>query len=95
MQLAPFYQTLTEYPDLGLGTSDPLTFDDACDHYAELMAEGYETRVFRMEPPIGTACGMMVEITLYAAREVAKRIHQRRPYDELPEWLAVTLGEAA
>lgn len=69
MKLEPFYMTISVQPG-GLTTSDPMTFREACDHLAECMAVGRECDVFLCEPPEGRSCGMMVDVTDRAERQV-------------------------
>ena len=86
MHLQPYYIAITEFPDFGLGHScDPATFEDACDAYAEKMAEGFETMVFRVEPPRGVAAGAMIDVTTDAAARVRQWHMQRR--QDFPAWL--------
>ena len=88
MILQPHYTTLTDFAELGLAyTCDPSNFDDACDAFAEQMSEGRETVVFRMEPPVDTKAGAMIDVTDDAIARVKTRILSRAGYPDLPEWL--------
>lgn len=68
---APFYQTIADYGNLGRGNvSDPTNYEDACDALAECITEGREAVVFRCDPPVGDAAGMMTDVTEEATATV-------------------------
>ena len=86
MNIAPYYVTIADFADLGIGHAcDPASFDDACDAYAGNKEHGIDCAVFRVEPPKGTAAGAMIDVTDDAIRCICKRFRQRS--QEFPEWL--------
>lgn len=70
MKLTPFYMTLKDCGRHGIGSSDPLEWREACDDLAEAMVEGRECTVFYCQPATETSCGMMVDVTNAAERQV-------------------------
>lgn len=89
MNVPSYYVTLAEYPGLGLGNAcDPTDFDGACDAYAEARNEGKEAVVFRYDPPVGSKCGAMIDVTADAHQRIASRLRQRQ-YQDFPDWLLV------
>ena len=94
MQTTPALQTLASlshyvtYTDfgghIGLGHAcDPTDFDGAVDAFADQMDEGNESRVYRIE----AGAGRMVDVTLDAMRRVRRRLLDRSPLYEMPEWM--------
>jgi hypothetical protein len=87
MNIAPYYVAISDFGQLGLGHAcDPTDFDGACDAFAEKMDAGYETQVFRVDPPKGTAAGAMIDVTDDALHRIAVRLRQRG-HDDWPVWL--------
>jgi hypothetical protein len=92
MQIPTHYVTLTDYPRLGLGHAcDPGSFDTAVAEYEESMAQGYETGVFRVDPPEGGNAGMFIDVTEDATDYIARRL--RASGQELPDWLLDKMDE--
>ena len=89
MKLTTHYMTYTDFPRLGIGTSDPLDFDGAVDLFAENMEDGDESIVFRVEPSAKGKAGMMIDVTEDALACVAKRLRIRN--QDMPQWLVEAL----
>jgi hypothetical protein len=86
MKLHSYYVTLVDFEDMGLGHGcDPSSFDDAVDAYAEHRSNGLTACVMRYDPPIGGACGVMVDVTPDADEAVRRRYRARRQY-QMPDW---------
>ena len=91
MKLPPtYYQVIADFgTGFGIGNAgDPtISFDDACDTYADQMERFHDSVVFRVEPPNGTDAGCMIDVTDDANLRIAARIRARPGYPEMPEWL--------
>lgn len=84
--IQPYYVTLCEFGDLGIGHAcDPASFDEACDAYADEKAQGRDAGVFRIDPPHDGKAGMIVDETENAANRIRTRYRLRNA--DLPEWL--------
>ena len=83
MKLEQFYMTIKVCGRHGLGTSDVLDWREACDDLAEAMVEGRECAVYLMDPPVGRSCGMMVDVTEKAERQVREWLEGR--HTDAPE----------
>jgi len=92
LRIPTYYVTLTDYPRLGVGhATDPTDFDTAVAEFQESMAQGYESAVFRVEPPEGDKAGMMIDVTADAIACIARR-ERAKGYD-MPDWLFDALDE--
>ena len=78
-----FYLTITTYPDLGIGASDPGSFDDAVDVYSQHRDQGHDARVYRCEPENNR----MEDVTADADKCIVRRLTQRGWQHRIPEWL--------
>lgn len=97
MQVTPHYVVYTIPPasemlafgDIGVSHgSEPCQFADACDRFATLMNAGCESVVFRVDPPIGGDCGMMIDATEDALDTIRHRLKLRgHGADKWPAWL--------
>lgn len=88
MHIPTHYVTYAHLGPLGLShVCEPADFDAACDAYDEQMSTGCEASVFRMEPPVNGAAGMMVDVTPDAIARIRSRLNDRR--QEWPHWLEV------
>ena len=95
MNISSYYVTLVDFSDLGLGHGcDPSSFDDAVDAYAGHRDNGLDACVMRYDPPVGGACGIMVDVTADADDMVRRRYRARGDYD-IPAWLCNEMMEAA
>lgn len=86
--MTPHYLVYTDYPDLGLATSDPSNFDDACDRYAEAREKGYHATVMRIEPGKGKGAGIALDVTDDAEERIRRRLIARR--QDFPAWMMET-----
>lgn len=86
MQIPTYYVTLTDFGSLGIGHAcDPASFDTAVAEYEESMSQGYESGVFRVDPPEGGKAGMFTDVTDDANDCIARRA--RASGREMPGWL--------
>lgn len=70
---APYYQTVADFGPLGRGNAgDPCDYEEACNALAECQIEGQPAVVFRCDPPVGNAAGMMIDVTAQAEATVAE-----------------------
>lgn len=83
--MKPHYLTYTDYPDLGLGVSDPSSFDDACDRYAEARDAGHHATVMRIDPGNGKGAGIALDVTDDAEERIRRRLLARR--QDFPAWM--------
>jgi len=92
LRIPTYYVTLTDYPRLGVGhATDPTDFDTAVAEFQESMAQGYESAVFRVEPPEGDKAGMMIDVTADAIACIARR--ERAKGGEMSGWVLDVLDE--
>src|SRR6056297_93438 len=92
MNLASHYVTYADFGDMGIGHGcDPASFDDALDAYFEHRSNGLDACVMRYDAPIGSKCGIMVDVTDDAQDALKRRLRARGEYD-WPAWLT---GEEA
>lgn len=68
---AIYFQTIADFGALGRRNAcEPTTYEAACEALADCMTEGLEAVVFRCDPPVGDAAGMMIDVTTSAAATV-------------------------
>lgn len=87
MNIATHYVTFVDFDTLGIGHGcDPSSFDDAVDAYSQHRDNGLDACVMRCDPPEGTKCGALIDVTADADDCIRRRLRSRGCYD-WPAWL--------